>query len=58
MVYLECPDSTFLFEVRMGKNETKNRPRLEGASNYFVDTLKGVKQGSDIDGMHCRKKEL
>ena len=56
MVYLECPDSTILFEVRMGKNETKNRPRLEGASNYFVDTLKGVKQGSDIDGMHCRKK--
>lgn len=43
---------------RMGKNDTKNRSRPGQASEYFIDTLKGVKQGSDIDRMYCRKKLL
>lgn len=58
----EHPDSRLLLEFemyrRMSENETKNRSKLVGTSINYVDTLKGVKQGSDIDRMQCIKKSL
>lgn len=48
------PSSTLGVEITriypgMDKNDTKSRSGPEGVSKYFIDTLKGVKQGSDIE---------
>lgn len=58
----EHPDSRLLQEfkmyMRMSENETKNRSKPEGTSIYYVDTVKGVTHGRDIDRTQRRKKSL